>query len=168
MTSLYKDFTLKARVTNRNKIEAILETLHAQCVGLDFQTDTYYKTERGKLKFRQGTIENLITHYERIHESDIERTIVYRYEVNPSKKEIERLATDRKVIGIIKKQRAIYVLPPCKIHLDRLNEQEFLEIEAIDREDKFSSEELKMLCLSLKDKLEISNSDLLPTGYLKL
>lgn len=165
---LYKDFTIKAKVENWQEIELLVESLGAQRVGQDLQIDTYFKVDSGRLKLRQGSIENLITHYERIQENGIERTIVYRYDLNPTEEEKKILFKDQAVIGIVKKERLIFLLQPCKIHLDRLGNQDFLEIEAIDREDKYSTEELKTFCFSLKDKLNIKDEDLLPTGYFKL
>ena len=134
---------------------------------MDEQKDTYFQTDTGKLKLREGTIENLITHYERILEDGIERTVVYRYDVNPSAIEIENLRTNFKPIGIVKKERSIYLLDIHKIHLDRLEQGDFLEIESIDREEKFTTEELRKRCLELKEKLGIADGDLVPTGYLR-
>lgn len=164
----YKDFTIKAKLPDAKEVEKILNTAGATFVGHDFQTDHYFETIRGKLKWRQGTIENLITHYERIYDSGIERTIVYRYDLNPTKSQIEELQQNKRLIGLIKKERRIYTLANVKIHLDRLsNAEEFVEIEAIDREGKFTADELKDQCLRIKSMLRIAERDLIPTGYLK-
>jgi adenylate cyclase class IV len=48
-----------------------------------------------------------------------------------------------------------------------LNEGDFLEIESIDREEKFTTEELRKRCLELKEKLGIADADLVPTGYFR-
>lgn len=167
LSKTYKDFTLKARATNFVYLEDLLKSCGALFLGVDEQTDTYFQTDKGKLKLREGTIENLITHYERILEDGIERTVVYRYDVNPSAIEIENLIANFKPIGIVEKKRSIYLLDIHKIHLDRLNEGDFLEIESIDREEKFTSEELRKRCWELKEKLGIADVDLVPTGYFK-
>jgi adenylate cyclase class IV len=167
LSKTYKDFTLKARATNFVQLEDLLTSCGALFLGVDEQKDTYFQTERGKLKLREGTIENLITHYERILKDGIERTVVYRYDVNPSAIEIENLRTNFKPIGIVKKERSIYLLDIHKIHLDRLEQGDFLEIESIDREEKFTIEELRKRCLELKEKLGIADGDLVPTGYLR-
>lgn len=57
----YQDFTLKAKVVDSTKIETVLQEMNARFVGVDIQKDTYFKVQNGKLKLRQGTIENLIT-----------------------------------------------------------------------------------------------------------
>ncbi|HEU5292508.1 MAG TPA: CYTH domain-containing protein, partial [Cyclobacteriaceae bacterium] len=134
----------------------------------DHQTDTYFQVDHGKLKLRQGTIENLITHYERTFENGAEKTQVFRYDVNPSQEEIEKLKSSHQQIGIVKKERKIYFINHIKIHLDKLpNGEEFIEMEAIDRLNQFSDEELKRQCLDLKDKLGINESEMVQTGYLK-
>jgi adenylate cyclase class IV len=163
----YKDFTLKARAIDFEHLEDLLKNCGALFLGVDEQKDTYFQTDKGKLKLREGTIENLITHYERILEEGIERTVVYRYDVNPSAIEIENLITNYKTIGTVKKERSIYLLDIHKIQLDRLDQGDFLEIESIDREEKFTTEELRKRCLELKEKLGIADADLVPTGYFR-
>ncbi|HCW07475.1 MAG TPA: hypothetical protein DGG95_08950 [Cytophagales bacterium] len=164
----YKDFTIKAKLKNRQVIQEKLAELNALLVGEDHQTDYYFETAKGKLKLRQGNIENLITHYERIVEDTVERTIVYRYDLNPTTEQIEELFVPTKNIGVVKKQRTIYTIQNIKIHIDKLpTDEEFIEIEAIDRKNEFSVDELKNQCLQLKSIFEIADIDLKPTGYLK-
>ena len=167
LSKTYKDFTLKARAIDFEHLEDLLKNCGALFLGVDEQKDTYFQTDKGKLKLREGTIENLITHYERILEEGIERTVVYRYDVNPSAIEIENLITNFKPIGTVKKERSIYLLDIHKIQLDRLDQGDFLEIESIDREEKFTTEELRKRCWELKEKLGIADGDLVPTGYFR-
>lgn len=167
MTDLnYKDITLKARCGSHDFAEARLHSLAATFVGKDQQTDEYFYVDIGKLKWRHGNIENLITHYERRVEDGAERTIVYRYDVDPTQEMIEELFSQFKHIGVVKKVRKIYSLTPLKIHLDHLpDDTRFIEIEAIDRINQFTTEELRALCLSMKEELQIPDSDLIATGY---
>ncbi|GHM99076.1 hypothetical protein WSM22_05660 [Cytophagales bacterium WSM2-2] len=163
----YKDFTLKAKI-NSSETEKILHALNAIYVGLDRQIDYYFETSRGKLKWRDGTIEKLITHYERVTDSGIERTTVFRYDLNPTQEQIDELLLNHKKIGTTQKERKIYIIRNIKIHIDKLpNQEEFIEIEAIDRGNKFTIDELKAQCLELKSRLGIQDIDLIPTGYLK-
>ena len=164
---MYKDYTLKARVSSQNLLEGELKKLNARFLGVDHQTDTYFQTSIGKLKLRQGTIENLITHYERTFDNGVEKTTVHRYDVNPTEAEVEKLKDSHKQIGTVIKERKIYFIDHLKIHLDKLqNGEEFIEIEAIDRHNEFSDEELKNQCMALKDKLGIRESEMVKTGYL--
>ncbi len=164
----YKDFTIKAKLKLAIEKEKLLRSMNAQFIGTDFQTDHYFETTKGKLKWREGTIENLITHYERFDDFGLERTLVYRYDLNPTKEMIDDLLQNHKSIGTTKKERKIIQLDNIKIHLDKLpNDEEFIEIEAIDSENRFTSEELRTQCLDLKAKLKILEEEVIPTGYLK-
>lgn len=163
----YKDFTIKARLKDFSKVETLLNNMNSTYIGLDEQTDYYFETNKGKLKLRQGTIENLITHYERVVEAGIEKTIVYKYDKDPSAEQITRFRQGKKLIGIVEKTRKIYTLNNLKIHLDKMRDgQCFLEIEAIDLENTFTDNELVNQCMELQSKLEISDDDLIMTGYL--
>ncbi|MBX2913631.1 MAG: CYTH domain-containing protein [Cyclobacteriaceae bacterium] len=162
----YRDFTLKARLYNSQKIKGQLLKLGARCVGTDNQVDRYFEIAQGKLKWRQGNIENLITHYERIQEDGLEQTVVYRYDVNPSQETIQQLFDLYQVASTVSKQRTIYWLGNVKIHVDKLPDgSEFIELEAMDRNDKLSTAELKTQCKQIQQALAIEDSDLLPTGY---
>ena len=162
----YKDYTLKAKVDDPGKLEIILLELGATFKGVDHQKDTYFKTDTGKLKHRKGTIENLITHYERMDEGEIEKTIVYQYDVNPDTIQLDNLYKNP-VIGIVEKTRKIYFLGIVKIHLDTTsNHLHYIEIEAIDTLNELSNEDLRRQCLSIKDNLKIKDTDLIKTGYL--
>ena len=163
----YKDYTIKAKIVNPGSIESRLKEICAKYIGMDIQTDHYFKIEKGKLKWRQGTIENLITHYERISESGIEKTIVYRYDLNPSDKAVKALKATYAELAVIRKERKIYRVDNIKVHLDKLSDgKQFIEIEAIDSEERFSHDELKAQCKTMKLKLGIEDEDLVATGYM--
>ncbi len=163
----YRDFTLKARVTHFEGLRHKLQALGATCVGTDDQTDTYLQTDRGKLKWRRGTLENLITEYERINRSGIEQTVVYRYEPNPSAAAIEALLASSKILGTVVKTRSIYRLGHLKIHLDTLPDgRHFLEVEAQDHTLEIPAWQLQAACESLLTTLGIEPADRMPTGYL--
>ena len=165
---MYKDYTIKARISSSSLFEHKLNQLRSTFLGVDQQTDTYFETTIGKLKLREGTIENLITHYERKAVQGAEKTTVFRYDVNPTKEDIEKLKSSHQQLGVIKKERKIYFLDHIKVHLDKLpNGEEFIELEAIDRLNQFTDEELKQQCLDLKNRLGISESEVMQTGYLK-
>lgn len=164
----YKDYTIKAKLSDIQQAEKILISMNADFVGLDIQTDYYFETDKGKLKYRHGTIENLITHYAREMQDGIERTTVYQYDKNPTLNQIKKLRTENKQIGVTIKTRKIYTLKNVKIHLDKLPDgQCYIEIEAIDLTNTFTENELKSQCLTIKSKLLIPDNSLVTTGYLK-
>ncbi len=162
----YKDFTLKAQLDNFDEIEGKLKRLNAVLIGVDNQKDTYFATSKGKLKLREGNIEFLITHYQRVVENGMERSEVFRYEQNPSEEAINRLFSEHEVLGITKKERKIYWIDNIKIHLDTLEDKsKFIEIEAIDKDNRFTELYLQSQCKQLVDYLEIPSKNFVKTGY---
>ncbi len=164
----YKDYSIKARIQSFEPIERKLQKLGAHYIGEDHQKDTYFEITQGKLKLREGTIENLIAHYERKMINGMERTSNYRYDQNPDKAEVDHLFRNHKVIGVIKKIRKIYKIQNVKIHLDKTEQGElFIEIEAIDEFQEFTEANLLKQCLEIKTKLGIDDNQLIKSGYLK-
>lgn len=163
----YKDYTVKAALRDRVAVVEKLKSINAQYHATDHQTDFYFKTSKGKLKYRKGKIENLITHYIRKNVDGIERTTVLRYERDPSGDVIDALFRDYEHIGTIEKERVVFLLSNIRIHLDRLeNGDEFLELEAIDRKRMFSEAELRSQCLDLLKRLGVETGNVIRTGYL--
>ena len=164
----YKDFTIKANVADLTKIELALMHMRATFIGVDRQKDTYFSVPKGRLKLREGSIETLITHYEREEDDGMERTTVYQYDLTPSSEQISKLHREHTVIGIIEKERRIYFVNNVKIHFDKIVEgKTFIEVEAIDSDDSMSIEQLRLQCTSIKDKLGIRDEELMRTGYLE-
>lgn len=56
---------IKAKSTQQDKIRKILKDLGADFKGTDHQIDTYFNVVSGRLKLREGNIENALIHYER-------------------------------------------------------------------------------------------------------
>jgi predicted adenylyl cyclase CyaB len=163
----YQDCTLKARIQHVDAITHRLIDLGAQYLGLDMQHDTYFEVPNGKLKYRKGTLGTLITHYERTLVDQVEKTQVYRYDINPSEEELKQLHMNFKVIGETQKSRTLYQFDNLTIHLDELPDgQSFIEVEAKDFDNTKISAELQMQCLELFARMGISESDCIPTGYL--
>ena len=116
----YKDVTKKARLANADVIASALIAMGASFVGEDHQHDIYFQVLNGKLKFRHGTLGTLITHYERIAVGPLEKTHVYRYDVNPPEAEIQQLFATADRIGETQKIRKQYQFQNVTIHLDKL------------------------------------------------
>ena len=56
---------IKARCNNQDEIRRILKERGAEFKGVDHQIDTYFKSNNGKFKLREGNIENDLIFYER-------------------------------------------------------------------------------------------------------
>ncbi|MCI5058575.1 MAG: adenylate cyclase, partial [Flavobacteriales bacterium] len=60
-----KNVEIKARCKNPDEIRSILRSLNATFIGKDHQVDTYYECSTGRLKLREGNIENALIYYNR-------------------------------------------------------------------------------------------------------
>ena len=56
---------IKARCADQQAIRDILRAQGADFRGTDYQTDTYFNVGYGRLKLREGNIENALVYYER-------------------------------------------------------------------------------------------------------
>ena len=56
---------IKARCNATQEVHQILQGKNARFIGVDHQIDTYFKVSNGRLKLRQGNIENALIHYQR-------------------------------------------------------------------------------------------------------
>src|SRR3989338_4175717 len=61
----HTNIEIKARSTNQDQIRAFFLKNGADFKGTDHQIDTYFKVENGRLKLREGNIENFLVFYER-------------------------------------------------------------------------------------------------------
>ena len=163
----YKDVTQKARLANPDATASTLIAMGASFVGEDCQHDIYFRVQNGKLKYRQGTLGDLITHYERIAVGPLEKTHVYRYDVNPSEAEVQQLFATAECIGETQKIRKQYQFQNVTIHVDKLpNGENYIEVEAKDYSNLYAETDLQQQCKALFEKLGISTNALVETGYL--
>jgi predicted adenylyl cyclase CyaB len=157
---------IKARSTKHDKIRAILQSLHADYKGLDHQIDTYFNVPHGRLKLREGNIENSLIHYSREDKAGPKQSdvILYRSTPNSSLKDI--LTKSLGVCIIVDKQREIYFMDNVKFHLDTVQELgTFVEIEAIDKNPSIGKEKLLKQCEHYLHLFGITAQELISRSY---
>ena len=161
-----KNFEFKARVDNLEQFENKLLALQPVFKGVDHQIDTYFNVQKGRLKLREGNIENALINYNRENitgskKSDI---ILYQHEANASLKEI--LSHQLGIKVIVDKKRKIYFINNVKFHFDLVeNLGTFIEVEAIDANDEFTTEELKKQCDYYLAFFEIKDDQIIDKSY---
>ena len=128
------NYEFKARIKDEQRVRDALKTLNARPIGTDHQVDTYFRVPAGRLKVREGRIENALIFYRRSNarrarQSAVEMMLLPRR--NSVRAILERaLAT----LAVVDKRREIYFVKNVKIHLDRVRRLgKFLEVEAISR-----------------------------------
>ena len=163
---MYADITIKAYCHNPAETERILLQHQAEYKGLDVQTDTYYEVTYGRLKHRQGNIENVLIHYNRESNGNAKKTEVLLYLQNPENAIVNQVCAGKKVLNQIKKHRKIFFIENVKFHIDHLESLGyFIEIEAIDIVGSLGEDKLKQQCTYYKKLLRITNKDLIDHSY---
>ena len=166
---MYADISIKARCPDPAEIENILLQHKADYVGLDVQTDTFYEADYGKLKHRQGNIENVLIHYNRQRSGYAQQTEVLLYLKNPGSATVAQICNGRKMLSQVRKLRKIFFIGNVKFHIDHLEERgHFIEIEAIDLDGSLGIEVLKQQCDHYKKLLQIADEDLINDSYIDL
>jgi len=159
---------IKASCPDPEQARMILSELKAEHKGTDHQIDTYFNVKEGRLKLREGNIENNLIFYKRNDQSGPKRSdvILFPGGQDPNLKNILR-----EVLGImivVDKQRDIYFIENVKFHIDEVRDLgNFIEIEAIgesgdeDALDKQCKHFMEVLNISSDQLLSVSYSDLL-------
>ena len=161
---------VKARCSDFTQIRRVLRSHHAKYTGCDHQIDTYFKVKRGRLKIREGNIENNLIFYNRSDKKGIKQSniILMKNIAQSPLKEIFNKALG--VLVVVDKQRNIFFIGNIKFHLDTVKYLgSFVEIEAIDYLNKIGKKKLtqqvnmylKLFGIQKKDMISKSYSDLL-------
>ena len=161
-----KTFEFKAKVDNIEKLETKLLTLNPKYQGLDHQIDTYFNVSKGRLKLREGNIENSLINYNRENISGSKQSdiILYQHEPDIALKDILELQLGVRII--VDKKRKIYFINNVKIHFDKVeNLGTYIEVEAISNKEEFTIEELKSQCDKYFDFFELRKSSLVDKSY---
>ena len=157
---------IKAKCNDHDRIRCILKSHNADFKGIDHQIDTYFKVNNGRLKLREGNIENFLVFYERENKKGPKQSdfTLFKSDSNSSLKEI--LIKSLSVLTVVDKQREIYFIENVKFHIDTVkNLGTFIEIEAIDMDGIFSKEKLLEQCNKYLQLFEIPKSDLISVSY---
>lgn len=161
-----KNFEFKAKVAELSFYENKLQAFHPIYQGEDHQIDTYFQTEKGRLKLREGTIENALIEYERENAASARKSEItlYRHRPDPALKSI--LINQFGIKVIVDKRRKIYFIDHVKFHFDTIDGLgTFLEVEAIDETGDFTYEQLQERCDFYFDHFELEKSQIQSESY---
>jgi predicted adenylyl cyclase CyaB len=164
--SRFLNVEIKAKCKKLSDIRKILKLKKAVYKGVDHQVDTYFNVGFGRLKLREGNIENHLIHYNREDKEGPKQSnvMLYKYKTESSLKEI--LTEALGVLVEVDKQREIYFIDNVKFHLDKVKKLgKFIEIEAIDKDGSYNSEKLLEQCNYYLNLFDISKDDLIPFSY---
>jgi len=155
---------IKAHCHDPENLSRILLAHGADYKGHDHQVDTYFKVQEGRLKLREGNIENNLIYYKRNDQAGPKRSDVI---LHPSGKDDSIKNILSEVLGvkvIVDKQRDIYFIDNVKFHIDNVKGLgNFVEIEAIGEEGEDS--EMGRQCKHFMEVLHIKTEDLIVDSY---
>lgn len=157
---------IKAKCANHNAVREILKTRNADFRGVDHQIDTYFKVNFGRLKLREGNIENFLVYYDRENKEGPKESkiILFRNEPGSTLKEI--LSVSNGVLVVVDKKREIYFIDNIKFHIDTVKDLgSFVEIEAIDKDGSVGKDKLYAQCKEYMKLLGIADTDLISCSY---
>jgi len=165
-----KNIELKIILSNPKTIIRKLRVAKARFAGKLDQVDTYYNSQKGRLKLREinKKIFELI-YYER---PDTKRSKISNYKVVPIKrnfltqiKNVLMKTFGKKVI--VKKERNLWLHKNTRIHIDKVRDLgNYLELETVVKKGissakKEQQEIINLLGINEAKKIDVSYSDLL-------
>jgi adenylate cyclase class 2 len=156
----------KAKAENITELEKKLQALHAEFIGEDHQVDTYFIVPKGRLKLREGNIENALIYYERKDTAGIKQSDIILFQLKPDKNLKNILNKVHGVKAVVDKRRKIYFIDNVKFHFDKVKGLgDFVEVEAIDRDGNIGREKLKKQCDYYSSFFAINTSDYISASY---
>jgi adenylate cyclase, class 2 len=164
--SMHVNFEFKARTMRLQELEDRLQAHQPVFKGVDHQIDTYFHVPHGRMKLREGAIENALIHYQRHNiagakQSDV---LLYEHQPHPLLKQVLTAALGVKVV--VDKQRKIYFIENVKFHFDEVKELgTFVEVEAIDRDGSIGIEKLREQCNYYSQLFELTAADYVAESY---
>ena len=161
-----KNFEFKAKVDNLSFYENKLHTLNPIFKGEDHQIDTYFNVKKGRLKLREGTIENAFINYNRENTvvAKLSEIILYQHIPDKALKDILMIQLGVKII--VDKRRKIYFIDNVKFHFDLVSGLgTFIEVEAIDNKEQYSIAALKAQCDHYFAFFELDKTNLIDISY---
>jgi predicted adenylyl cyclase CyaB len=163
---MHQNIEIKANCEDPRPIRDTLLAHRAQFRGTDNQRDTYFHASYGRLKLRQGNIENALIHYNRQDHKGPKFSEVTLYPVSQSNLLRSLLEKALGILIVVEKQREIYFIENVKFHIDMVSGLgNFIEIEAIDSDGTIGIGRLQEQCNYYMKVLDIKEEDLLNHSY---
>lgn len=157
---------IKAKCKDPEKIRKYLQENNADFKGLDEQTDTYFNVSLGRLKLREGRIENNLIYYHRENQAGPKSSHFKLIKTNDPKGLKEVLTNACGIKIIVNKRREIYYIDNVKFHIDEVpGLGNFVEIEAGNLLADKTERDLLAQCKNYLKAFEIADEDLIAESY---
>lgn len=172
-----KNIELKIKVDTLENVRAHgalrekLASNNAQEETILHQIDTYFKTEKGRLKLREiNSSEYELIYYERPDESESKVSMyeIISFDKAGAEKIKAVFSATNGIKVVVEKKRELWLYNNTRVHLDRVEGLgEYIELETVvqdismDEAQKEHQEVVRMLSLDDYKKCELSYSDIL-------
>lgn len=157
---------IKAKSDKPSKIRELLYSNKAIRKGTDHQIDTYFKVKHGRLKLREGNIENNLIHYIRENKEGPKQSKITLFKSEPDSTLKDILSNAIGILCVVDKMREIYFIDNVKFHIDTVKDLgTFVEIEAIDKDGTIGEIELLNQCEFYLELLGIPMGNLVSVSY---
>ena len=157
---------IKARCDDSSRIRNYLLSHNATFKGTDEQTDTYFNVRHGRLKLREGNIENNLIYYERTDQAGPKNSNFSLIRVEDAAGLKQVLLQSMGIKTVVRKRREIYYIGNVKFHIDDVeNLGSFIEIEAGNMLQPLDEDQLRAQCDFYMREFNIRNEDLVEVSY---
>jgi len=162
----YLNVEIKAIVNDPSFVRNYLVNHSATYKGTDEQTDTYFNVNAGRLKLREGNIENNLIFYNRTNQAGPKSSHFNIVKIENAKGLKEVLERSCGIRMIVRKKREIYYINNVKFHIDEVpGLGSFIEIEAGNILADKTESELSDQCNFYLKELGIKEEDLVAESY---
>ncbi|MBD0287553.1 MAG: class IV adenylate cyclase [Flavisolibacter sp.] len=160
------NYEFKARCTDLQQLETLLQPYHPRIIGDDEQVDTYFNVPYGRLKLREGKLENALIHYQRSNIRGPKQSDVQLYQHEPDSSLKQLLTAALGVLKVVTKRRRILFVDNVKFHFDEVvGLGTFVEVEAIDKDGLIGIDQLQEQCRHFAQLFRIKETDYIADSY---
>ena len=162
----YLNVEIKAICNDPLFVRSYLVNHGAIFKGIDEQTDTYFTVNSGRLKLREGNIENNLIFYNRSNLAGPKSSHFHLVKIEDAKGLKDVLEKSCGVKMIVRKRRDIYYIDNVKFHIDDVaGLGSFIEIEAGNILANKTEAELLDQCNFYMQEFGIKAEDLVAESY---
>ena len=160
---------IKARVDDFEALKARAESISDQPLKVISQEDTFFHTEKGRLKLRiQAPDMGYLIYYERPDQGGPKRSDYHLAETHDPENLKTALSLAYGVRGVVKKTRYLYMVGQTRIHLDDVDGLgHFMELEVVMDTDQNDAEGQAM-AEDLMRRLGVRGDALIERAYMDL
>jgi predicted adenylyl cyclase CyaB len=160
---------IKARVRDVAALRARAQELSDASVQVIPQEDTFFATQKGRLKLRElGPALGQLVYYERADQGGPKRSDYRIFETHDVAGLREILSLALGVRGVVKKVRSLYLVGQTRLHLDDVDGLgQFMELEVVLQPGQSEAEGMNV-AMGLMAELGVEETDLLEGAYMDL